>query len=304
MLELRILIIIPSRNGYDDIKRLFKSILLQSSKFDVCVVDSSSIDGTIGVAKSYGANVHMIPVAEFNHGGTRQMMVEKNPDYDIYVFLTQDAYLEDSNSIENIIAPFTDESVAAVCGRQLPHHDATPNAEHARIFNYPAESRIKTFDDIDKLGIKAPFISNSFAAYRRVALQDVGGFPNNVILAEDMYVAAKMLLSGWKVAYAGNACARHSHNYTIWEEFQRYFDTGIFHANEPWIREKFGHSGGEGRRYVISEFSFLGLRRFYLWPSSVFRNLIKLIAYKLGLVEKVIPVFLKKYFSMHKSYWL
>ena len=113
--------------------------------------------------------------------------------------------------------------------------------------------------DAAELGIKAAFMSNSFAAYRREALMAVGGFPKHVIFAEDMYVAAKMLMAGWKVVYEGSACCRHSHNYTIIEEFRRYFDMGVFHAREPWIRENFGGAGGEGLRYVKSELKYLGL---------------------------------------------
>src|SRR5690606_19238861 len=106
-----------------------------------------------------------IPSSQFNHGGTRQMMVSRNPDYDIYVFLTQDAYLEDADAIENLVAPFHDEKVGAVCGRQLPHKDASPLAEHARLFNYPATSMLKSFEDVPQMGIKTAFMSNSFAAY-------------------------------------------------------------------------------------------------------------------------------------------
>ena len=84
--------------------------------------------------------------------------------------------------------------------------------------------------------MKTAFNSNSFAAYRRKALKDVGGFPINTILSEDMYVTAKMLLKNWSVAYCADAKVYHSHNYTIWQEFKRYFDIGVFHAKEAWIR--------------------------------------------------------------------
>ncbi len=255
------------------------------------------------IALANGANVYTIPVSEFNHGATRQLMVDSNPDYDVYVFLTQDAYLENAHAIESIVAYFNDDKIGAVCGRQLPHLDATPLAQHARIFNYPPQSRVKSMADAHELGIKTPFISNSFAAYRREALLAAGGFPHHVILAEDMYAAAKMLLKGWKVAYAGDACVRHSHNYTVMEEFRRYFDTGVFHSREPWIRNAFGQAGGEGLRYVRSELGFLGLRGFYLWPSSIVRNAFKLLGYKLGLAEATIPLWLKKRLSMHRRYW-
>lgn len=303
MSQLRTLVIVPTRNGAADIQRLFESLSLQSRRFDVCVVDSSSTDGSAEVARKHVADVHIIPVTEFNHGGTRQLMIAQHPDYEVYVFITQDAYLENEHAIERIVTPFSDSSVGVVCGRQLPHSDANPLATHARLFNYPPESRIKSMDDAAELGIKTPFISNSFAAYRRAALLDVGGFPTHVILSEDMYIAARMLLKGWKVAYAGDACARHSHNYTIFEEFKRYFDAGVFHARESWIRHEFGQAGGEGKRYVLSELRFLGVNRLHLWPSSILRNAFKLFGYKLGMAEKLLPVLLKKKLSMHKRFW-
>lgn len=300
---MRIACIVPTYNGRDEFFRLLCSFEKQSIPLDLFVVDSGSSDGTAELASSHVANFIAIPSSQFNHGGTRQMMVNANPGYDVYVFLTQDAYLVGSDSIERLVSPFKDTEVGAVCGRQLAHLDAFPLAEHARKFNYPVFSCVKTISDAPYLGIKTPFMSNSFSAYRREALLAVGGFPEHVILSEDMYVAAKMLLSGWKVAYAGDALCRHSHNYTLKEEFCRYFDQGVFHARESWIRDRFGGAGGEGLRYVKSELGFLGLSRIYLWPGAILRNFFKLLAYKLGQKESLIPVFLKKKLSMHKRYW-
>lgn len=295
--------IIPTFNGKDDLQRLLDSLQKQTAVFELFIVDSSSRDGTGELALSRVKNVTTIPSSQFNHGGTRQMMVNQSSGYDVYVFMTQDAYLEDSNAFERLIAPFADEQVGAVCGRQLPHRDASPLAQHARSFNYPETSQTKSFEDAPALGLKTAFMSNSFAAYRGRALQEVGGFPGHVIFAEDMYVAAKMLLSGWKVAYAGDASCRHSHNYTLMEEFRRYFDMGVFHAREPWIRQRFGGAGGEGLRYVKSELSFLGLTHLHLWPSAILRNACKLLAYKLGQEEQRMSIELKKKLGMYKGYW-
>ena len=146
-------------------------------------------------------------------------------------------------------------------------------------------------------------MSNSFAAYRRAALLDVGGFPPDVILAEDMYAAARMILAGWKVAYDGDAACRHSHNYRASEEFRRYFDLGVFHARAPWIRAELGGAGGEGRDYVLSELRFLGARRLLLWPVSLWRNAGKLLGYKLGQIERVLPLAAKRRLSMHRGFW-
>ena len=278
----RIACIVPTYNSRDDLARLLDSLDKQSANFDLYVIDSSSKDGTQELAQSRVKYFETIRSNQFNHGGTRQMMVSKNPDYGVYVFLTQDAYLEDARAIEHLVTPFSDERVGAVCGRQLPHLDAEPLAIHARHFNYPERSRTKLISDASELGIKTPFMSNSFSAYRGNALLEVGGFPEHVILSEDMYVAARMLMAGWKVAYASDAVCRHSHNYTLLEEFRRYFDQGVFHAREAWIRQNFGGAGGEGLRYVKSELSYLGLSRLHQWPAALLRNACKLLAYKLG----------------------
>ena len=299
----RICCIIPTYNGKTVFARLLSSLDEQTIKSDTFIVDSNSNDGTQELAFERVGNVRVIQSVDFNHGGTRQFMVDQNPGYDFYVFLTQDAYLESPDAVARIVESFQDRQVGAVCGRQLPHTDATPLAQHARFFNYPNVMQFKTLADVPRLGIKTAFMSNSFAAYRGEALKEVGGFPTHVIFAEDMYAAAKMLLAGWKVVYAGNAQCRHSHNYTIWEEFQRYFDMGVFHAREPWIRQHFGGAGGEGLRYVKSELRFLGLLRFYLWPSSILRNAVKLIGYKMGQQEARLPIRLKRKFSMYKRYW-
>ncbi len=295
--------IIPTYNGRDDLQRLLKSLKSQTYPFDIIVVDSSSTDGTYDVAVKYADNVVVIPSHEFNHGGTRQLIANNNPHYDIYVYLTQDAYLDDNQAIEKMIAHFEDDRVGAVCGRQLPHLSANLLAQHARYFNYPTQVQVKTLQDADTLGIKTAFMSNSFSAYRKEALVECGGFPNNVILSEDMFVAARMLLGGWKVVYAGDAACRHSHNYTLIEEFKRYFDIGVFHAREPWIRKEFGGAGGEGLRYVKSELRFLGASRCYLWPSSFLRNGLKLLAYKLGQNERLFSKKFKKKLGMYKGYW-
>jgi hypothetical protein len=155
------------------------------------VVDSSSTDGTTEAFRAAGAQVHVIARADFNHGATRQLGVERLDDCDIVVFLTQDALPADARAIERLVAAFDDPAVAAAYGRQLPHPGAGPIEAHARLFNYPATGRVKTIDDRHTLGIKTVFLSNSFAAYRRADLQAAGGFPGHLIMGEDTYVAAR-----------------------------------------------------------------------------------------------------------------
>jgi rhamnosyltransferase len=300
---MKVLCVIPVYNAAGDLHRLLASLVSQTIGVDILIIDSGSSDGSVDVAKSSHAHVLEIDNALFNHGGTRQLAVEMFPNFDVYLYMTQDAYLSDDRAVEMILKPFANERVGAVCGRQLPHLNATPFARHARSFNYPESVLNKTMSDVPKMGLKTAFMSNSFAAYRRDALNFVGGFPGHVIFAEDMYVAARMLINDLIIVYAGNAQCHHSHNYGFKDEFSRYFDMGVFHVREPWIREVFGGAGGEGARYMKSEFAFLGLRFWYLWPEALFRNFIKLLGYKLGQQESYLPSTLKRKLGMYKRYW-
>jgi rhamnosyltransferase len=161
--------------------------------------------------------------------------------------------------------------------------------------------------DKETLGIKTAFCSNSFAAYRVDVLAQIGGFPKKVILGEDMWVAAKMLQEGYFVAYVSEACVKHSHNYTLKEDFRRYFDTGVFHQEESWILKAFGAPTDEGKRFVLSE---LGLLKTLPWIQSMqllfeisIRTALKFLGYHLGKQHAHVPLCLKRRMGLFKAYW-
>ncbi|HCN6643284.1 TPA: glycosyltransferase family 2 protein, partial [Escherichia coli] len=201
----------------------------------VQVIDSSSKDKTVSVSKNAGFDIINISGSEFNHGGTRNLAVLNHiQEYDLVIFLTQDA-VPQPYFIEKIVEAFKDSNVACAYGRQLPHQDANPLAMHARNYNYPDKSHICGKENIPEMGLKTVFMSNSFSAYRLSIFKELGGFPSNTILCEDMYYTAKAVQAGYKIAYVADAVVCHSHNYSPIEEFKRYFDIGVFHTDESWI---------------------------------------------------------------------
>lgn len=270
----------------------------------VFVLDSESNDLTLEASVQAHFVVKSIPRIEFNHGGTRQIAVDTlRGETDVLVFMTQDAVLATPDSLLNLLAAFEDSSVAAAYGRQLPRTDASPLASHSRIFNYQNISRTIKLNDKESLGIKACFLSNSFAAYRVSDLLSIGGFSKNVILGEDTSAAARLLLAGKAIRYQADACVYHSHDYTPLEEFRRYFDTGVFHARERWLLDAFGGAGGEGFRFVKSELRYLLRKAPWLIPSALLRTACKLAGYRLGRAEALLPVSLKRRLSMFRAYW-
>lgn len=267
------------------------------------VIDSSSDDDTADLARAHGFEVISIARQDFNHGATRQMASELLDDCDILVYLTQDALLASPDAVSRLVAAFADPKVALAYGRQLPHADAGPIGAHARLFNYPASPAKKTLADIARLGIKTAFCSNSFAAYRRQDLMGIGGFAAHVIFGEDSVAATRLLLCGKTIHYVAEAEVYHSHDYTIVEDFRRYFDLGVFHAREPWIIQALGSAEGEGLRFIKSEFAYLLKRAPWLLPSACARAALKYFAYHLGRKERHLSPGRKRRLSMNRAFW-
>ncbi|MHA7847603.1 glycosyltransferase family 2 protein [Serratia sp. D1N4] len=305
---MRFIVVVPTYNGGEVWDSSARSIKDASKNMSACsgvyIIDSESTDNTCMIARQYGINIKIISKNEFNHGGTRNLALEFCKDEDVIVFLTQDAIVDDEISIQKLISTFEmEKDIVAAYGCQLPHYDANPIASHARAFNYKQESYVSGIFSKQDMGIKTVFMSNSFSAYRASKFKELGGFPSNTILCEDMYFTAKAVLAGYKVAYVADAKVRHSHNYSAIEEFKRYFDIGVFHHDESWIRNSFGSAGGEGKKFILSEFKYL-IKNAPLWiPMACLNNASKIIGYKLGQNYRKIPLKWRKKFSMHKRYW-
>ena len=300
-----ILVIIPVYNPDDKFKRLLNMLQRQSlNNLSILLIDS----GTQHEYKKYIKGelqfiIKEIASCDFNHGGTRQLGINMYPDKDIYLFLTQDAVLADENAVEHLMKCFEDKAVGCAFGRQLPYEDASFFSRIARLNNYRDKSYVYSYNDRVKYGMKTCFISNSYAAYRKEAMCAVDGFPTHTILGEDMCVAAKMLICGWKVAYDADSQVYHSHNYSICQEFKRYFDIGVFHAREKWICETFGRAEGEGMKFIKKELQIILHENPLLLVHMIARDGMKFIGYRLGKIEKFIPVILKRKISMTRRFW-
>jgi rhamnosyltransferase len=270
----------------------------------VVVIDSGSTDGSDLVAFDSGFELQRIEPHTFNHGRTRQWAAEQFcAGREFAVFLTQDAVLEGPQSIMSLMDAFSDPTVGAAYGRQLPHDGAGPFEAHVILFNYGARSGTRSVADAPRLGIKTAYLSNSFAAYRLSALEACGGFPSHLILGEDACVAVKMLLAGWTIRYCADARVRHSHAYTIAQDARRYFDFGVLHAQLPELMRNFGAAEGEGAKFVASELRYVANHAPCLLPLVPVRNAAKYIGYRMGRNFERLPRALCRRLSMTKVFW-
>lgn len=224
--KMRISVIIPTLNAGGELTALMERLRAQTTAPDeIIVVDSQSTDDTVQRAKDAGATVIPIARKDFDHGGTRDMAIRKSSG-DVVIMMTQDAMPDGTDAMERLIAPLSDPRVAAVGGRQVPKADARAFERLVREHNYPAESRVWDASAIECMGVRAFMISDVFAAYRREAYLAVGGFDHPIMTNEDMLMVQRLLEAGYRIAYAGDACVRHSHNLTMKQQFRRNYIVG------------------------------------------------------------------------------
>lgn len=193
---------------------------------EILVVDSESTDSTVEICSRMGARVLSVKRSDFNHGGTRDYAM-RNSAGEYVLFMTHDALPCDEKLVEKLAAALSQSPrMAAVYGRQLPKDDATYMERLVRKFNYPDISHEYSKTDIQQRGIKAFFMSDVCAMYKRDAYLRIGGFETDIKTNEDMFFAAAAIRNGYSIGYAAEACVYHSHNFSLREQYKRNFIQG------------------------------------------------------------------------------
>ncbi len=175
-----------------------------------------------------------------------------------------------------------DLNIAICYGRQLPRPNAAPLERFAREFNYPAESILKTRNDIKTLGLKTFFCSNSCSAIRCSIFRKLGGFKNDVIVNEDMLFAAKAILNDYSVYYSAAAKVYHSHPYSLLQTFRRYFNIGRFFADNRWLLKQTGLKRYAGGMMKAGVKTFREKRTSHYIAALLIEFVVKALACKFG----------------------
>lgn len=232
-------VIIPLYNGgtlYEDVLR---AVLAQEyDDFEVVVVDSTSSDGsgefTKELAKTDARIIYSrIQKITFQHGRTRNYGASLATG-EYLVFITQDALPFNNQWLTEMVKPFSkDAEIAGVFGRHLAYENGDifekeALKKHFESFRENDEGAVFSIDDYERfatdLGYQAylSFYSDNASAMRK-SIWKVIPYPE-VEFAEDQIWAKKILLAGYKKAYAYNAVVYHSHKYGFKEAMRRYAD--------------------------------------------------------------------------------
>ena len=285
----KVSVLIPTYNAEQFIRPLLSKLenqkLPEGVAMEIILVDSSSTDRTKGIVKEQFQNVqfHTIPNKEFNHGGTRNMLADLATG-EFLLYMTQDAIPFDDKLIMFLLENFQDENVLIACGRQIPKEDANPLEKYARSFNYPDKRIIKDKSKISELGIKTFFNSNVCSMYRATLFRgdEFHGFPNDVILNEDIILSYYVIMKGYKVIYDNRAIVYHSHNYSIKQQFKRNFDIGMAFNESEFMLQNVSNEK-EGIKLVLGQLKYL-IKNGYVTqvPRCIVESGMKFIGYNLG----------------------
>ena len=297
-------VVIPSYRPDEKFSRLVKKLQEQEYPIGtIFVINTKAGRFPKEVEQMEKVKVSHIERREFDHGATRDMGMQMSKA-EIVVFMTQDAVPADEYVIGNLVKVLEeDEMTGAAYARQLAASDCNYIEKYTRKFNYPENSRIKSKEDLQEMGIKTFFCSNVCAAYKRNIYEKAGGFCKKTIFNEDMILAGHMINAGYKVAYVAEARVIHSHNYTVMQQFHRNFDMAVSQAEHPEVFEGI-KSESEGIKLVKQTAAHLVKRRkIHLVPKLVYQSGCKYIGYRMGKMYKKLPDKVVKWCSMSPGYW-
>lgn len=316
--NIKVDVIIPTYHPDEKLDKLIMRLNLQTRKPDSIIMINTrdDFDGkgrkrrinkkcSVNV-RNYGcyANVKIIeiPKSEFDHAGTRNRAARASKA-DVMVFMTQDAVPASKYLIENLLAGFKDDEVAAVYARQTADPSSGMVEAFTRKFNYPCQDQKKSSKDLKKYGIKTYFCSNVCAAYRKDRFMEMNGFMEPAIFNEDMVMGAHLIERGYSIYYASHARVIHSHKYTAMQQFHRNFDIG---ASQKMNEDLFSgvKSEGEGIKLVLYTLAFLLSKKQYLLvPGLLWTSAWKYIGFFMGKHYNIFPMAWCKKFSLSPDFW-
>lgn len=195
-------VLVPAYNEAKCIENTVRSLMASEHPIEVIVVDDGSGDGTARIVEAMGLpNVRV--VRQLNAGKPAALNRGlANARHDIVVMMDGDTVFEPS-TVRELVQPFGDPRVGAVAGNaKVGNRDSLIGAwQHIEyVMGFNLDRRM--YDILRCM----PTIPGAVGAFRRSALQRVGGMSDDT-LAEDTDITMAMHRDGWRVVYAEKARA-------------------------------------------------------------------------------------------------
>ena len=251
-------IICPLYNAEKYIEKQLKQIEKQSFyKYinNIRYIITKGKDNTIDIVKKLQNENKKILYKEieskdFSHSLTREKEVFESLS-DIVVFITQDVVIERTDWLKNLVNPIENNESDACYSRQICDNNTIE--KYTRECNYPSKSRTTSKEDISKYGLKTFFFSDASSAIKRETFVKLNGYDQKRLpISEDMYIAYKIIMNGYRIKYCADSEVIHSHEFTLKQYYNRYKDTGKFFKENSYLNNyKVNKAGGNMAIYVL-----------------------------------------------------
>lgn len=230
----RISVIIPVKNGGEQLRGLLRSIRSQRKveNVEIIVIDSESTDNSVQIAKEFGAKIIQIPQKEFNHGATRNLGA-KEASGNYLVFTVQDAMPINNYWLYNMICPFFEyPELVALSARQFvkPDADLFSLWMNEKIVPYDGDVIYSLSNDLEDIDWKffdrltkrrLTFFDNVSSCIKRSVFEEIQFAP--LINAEDMDYGAKLLERRKTIGYLTSTGVYHWHERGADYVFKRHY---------------------------------------------------------------------------------
>ena len=215
-------VVIPARNAEGTVAEAVRAVREQRDRagrpVEVVVVDDGSEDGTAEAARAAGARVLALSPA----GPARARNVGVSDARSEIVIFTDADCSAMPGFVELILGPFADARVSGVKGAYLTQQRSLVACFVQQEYQ-ERYRRMARRDSID-------FIDTYAAAYRRSALEAVGGFDERYLLpsTEDQDLSFRVAATGARLVFQPEARVAHLHAASLGAYFRKKLKIGRF----------------------------------------------------------------------------
>ncbi len=227
----RVSIVIPTLNTGETIEKCLASLKGNNSKYkyDIIVIDGSSHDETVEIAKKYTDKV-LIEDTYFR--GINRNKGIRNSEGDIICFTDSDCVVPE-NWVDKLVDGLLrlnerDGKVVGVGGGNIPLLEDSSLMELAisKVIRSPLVSfrarNVTTYKDEREVPHNPPMNS----AYFKWALEEVGGFGEESNIGEDVELDAKLIEKGYKLYYLPDVLVYHKHRSSFRKFIRQVYEFG------------------------------------------------------------------------------
>lgn len=223
-------VVIPTLNGGSAFRVCLAAVCAQElgAPYEVICIDSGSTDGTVEACREHGVRLLQIDGRTFNHGSTRNEAIAAARG-EFVALLTQDAVPMGTDWLRrHVDALRSTPRAAGSYGRQVPRESVNPYLRW-RLEQWAAtrpERCIQEASDLGAFEAASPLEKLAIVAFddvnscvRKSVWKEIPF--SRVDFGEDIDWGVRVIRAGHAIVYEPRARVRHSHDDSLWKDYQR-----------------------------------------------------------------------------------